>query len=230
MDLTAKAETKKAVIHNLGCEADDWLENAKKQVAGFDGAKQALYQSAKQVQSIAEFVTKDLDDGKLGDMGPLEIADYAKLQISRAVESLKNAARNFESRQLSAIGEVAAYEKLVKHYTKLHETEESRIKQIQEALASGEITVEDDESMSQSEVTSGSGPSRRIPGTRPASGIAAQRRAEDAATSTEGEVEAPPKKATKKVPSKKSSKSSDWTCGNCGKKGHTARGCPEKKV
>lgn len=217
LNLTAKAETRKTIFHNLGCDADDWLEAAKKQAAGFEGAKHALRESAKNVTGIAAAVTQDMDDGKLEGLGPLEVAEYAKKQLTRVVASLAAQAQHFENLQLSALGEIAALDRVVKHFAKLHEAEATKITKIQEALASGEIQLEDG-ALSQSEVGA------RLPGVRPASGIAAQRKAEEAAAAKGATTTAveEPKKVVKepKVVRK---------CGHCGKPGHTARGCPEKK-
>jgi len=216
INLTAKAETKKAIFHGLGCEADDWLEGAKKQSASFDGAKHALLQSVKHTQALADAVTVDLDDGKLASMEPLEIAAYAKLQITRAVDGLTNQARHMSNCHLSANGEIAAYEKLIKHFQKLHGAEQATIENIEEALASGSIQLEDDGSVSQTEGVEG----RRQTGVRPGSSIAAQRRAEASAEE--------PKASTEKT-GKVKSKSKARKCGSCGDLGHTARSCPDTK-
>lgn len=212
--LTAKAETKKAIFHDLGCDADDWLDRAKAQAHEFRGAKSALVQATKNVQAMAEAVTADLDAGKFASMEPLEIAAYAKLWITRAVESLENHARNMANCEISMAGEIAAYEKLVKRFKDLHDKEDAVITRIEEALASGEMQIESDGSASQSDTLS----TGRLPGVRPAPGIAAQRKAEAAAQ---------PKAAASK-PNGKAKKT--FKCGNCGKPGHTARGCPDKKT
>jgi len=214
MSLTSKIETKKAILHNLGCDADDWLDGAKKEAAGYEGAKKALVTSCKNVQGLADQVTADMDEGKLTGLGPLEVAAYAKLQITRAVDSLAVQAQHMNNCQLSAIGEIAAYEKLVKHYGKLHDLEGSKIERIEEAIASGALVVEDDGSLSQTGAESGG----RVPGARPKPGIAAQRKAE-----AEPKADAQEKPAKARTKSKKTFK-----CGNCGKQGHTSRGCPDK--
>lgn len=209
MNLIEKVEAKKALFHSLGCDADDWLDGAKKQAAGCEGAKQAVRKAAKDVQALAEVITKDLDEGKLEGKGPLEVAEYAKLQVTRAVNSLLTVSQHYENLQLSALGEIAAYEKMVGHFKKLHDSEETRVAQIKQALVSGALQVEEDGSLSQREV------STRTSGVRPATSIAAQRKAEEAATKSNGKAQ-----KTSKAPKK------PRKCGHCGKPGHTARTCP----
>lgn len=204
-----KSEMKKALFHGAGCDADDWLEGARQNRWGFDGAKQALKKAAKDVQGLVEGVKKDLEDGKLDGKDGSEVADYAILQVTRAVDSLINSVRHFDNCHRSAQGEMAAFEFVVGHFKKMYDKEDSNIRAIQNAIASGEIIVEDDGEL----VHKGNGRSR-TPGVRPAGGIAAQRRAEDAAeasTSEEpaqeegapAEVETAPKKPKRKYKKRK---------------------------
>lgn len=207
-----KVEVKQAVLHSIGCDADDWLEGAKKEVTGFGASKHTLVQAAKNIQQIASVVDRDLDSGEIGKLdGPLDIAKYAKLQITRAVDSLANASRAAENRQKAAIGEIAAYEKVVKHVQKLHAAEGEKLRKFEEAVAAGEA---EDGKVSQSGVDGNGRPVARVTGVRPGQGVAAQRKAEAAAK--------PPAKAPK---AKKKAKKRVMTCGHCGKKGHTRRTC-----
>jgi len=167
-----KHEIRKAIFHSSGCDADDWLDGARRSTYAFEGARKALYQSSKDVLAIANMIKKDLEDGKLDGLEPSQVADYAVLQVTRAKDSLENASKHYENRQLSAQGEVAAYERLVNHFKNLHDREEAKSASIEEAVASGEIIIEED-----GEMVSQAGP-RRITGVRPAAGLAAQRRAE----------------------------------------------------
>jgi hypothetical protein len=170
-----KAEIKKAILHSAGCEADDWLEQAHKNVNAFEGAKQALRKAAKDVQAIVQFTKKDLDDGKFDGMEAPEIASYAILQVTRCVDSLQSSSLNYTNRQIAAAGEVAAYEKLVGHYQKKVAEEDRKIERFNSAVESGDIVIEEDGTATKK---SGNG---HISGVRPAGGIAAQRKAEAAA-------------------------------------------------
>ena len=177
-----KAEIKKAILYSAGSEADDWLEQAHKNVNAFEGAKQALRKSAKDIQAIVQFAKKDLEDGKFDGMEGPEIASYAILQVTRCVDSLQSASLNYTNRQIAAAGEVAAYEKLVGYYSKKVAEEDRKIERFNSAVESGEIIIEEDGTVSKK---SGNG---HITGIRPGGGIAAQRRAE-AAAEAEGAAE-----------------------------------------
>jgi hypothetical protein len=188
-----KAEIKKSILHSAGCEADDWLEGAHKNVSAFEGAKQALRKAAKDVQAIVQFTQKDLDDGKFDGMEPADIAKYAILQVTRCVDSLQSSSMHYTNRQIAASGEVAAYERLVNHYQKLVADEDRKAERFRDAVASGEIIIEEDGTATKK---SGNG---HISGVRPAGGIAAQRRAEAAAeVSSDVETSAPEKPKTKR--------------------------------
>jgi len=182
-----KSEVKKAIFHSAGCEADDWLEGAHKNANAFEGAKQALRKAAKDVQGIVQFVQKDLDDGKFSGMEPADIAKYAILQVTRAVDSLQTTSLHYTNRQIAVQGEVAAYERLVNHFQKLHDEEDRKISRFNSAVESGEIIIDED---GIPEKMAGNG---HVSGARPAGGIAAQRRAEAAAelmtTSNEASLE-----------------------------------------
>lgn len=173
-----KSEIAQAILHGIGCDADDWLEAARKGSAGFEGAKHALREAAKHVQQIADVVDSDLESGKIEELdGPLQIAAYTKKQIARAADSLTVAALNYSNRQMSGQGEISAYEKVVKHLQEKAKAEADKIEHLRQAIASGELQIEDDGTVSQK--GGGNGRSRPL-GVRPAQGIAAQRRAEDA--------------------------------------------------
>jgi len=211
-----KHEIRKAIYHSSGCDADDWLDGARRNTHGFEGARKALRQAAADVLPIASIVKKDLDDGKLSGLEPSEIADYAILQIMRAKDSLENASKHYENRQLASQGEMAAYERIVTHFQNLHSREEAKEESIESAIASGEIIVEENGEMVDQ------GGKRRITGVRPSAGLAAQRRAESnsekgAQETTEsedseheavseskdlGEPEKPKRKYKKRKPSK----------------------------
>jgi len=210
-----KTEIKQAVLHSIGCDADDWLEGAKRDVSKSEGARHALIQAAKNIQQIAAVVDQDIDNGKIASLdGALDIATYAKLQITRAVDSLVNASRAEGNRQKAAVGEIAAYEKLVTHLQKLHTAEGVKAKSIKEAIDAGDAGVDEDGMLSQTSTGGNGRPVARAVGVRPGQSIAAQRKAEAAPK--------PPAKAPK---AKKKTKKRVMTCGHCGKKGHTRRTC-----
>ena len=171
-----KSEIRKGIFHNLGCDADDWLDGAKRDSNAFEGAKKSLKKSAQELIAIAAVVKKDLDDGKLDGLEPAEIADYAILQVTRCRDSLENASKHFENRQIASQGEIAAYEKVVDYFKKLYDREETRMQALAQAIESGEIIVEDDGApVSQGDMRG------NLTGIRPGSSIAAQRKAEAAA-------------------------------------------------
>lgn len=183
-----KAVVLEAVFHELGCEADDWLEGAEHAVYEFSGARKALLQAAADVTGMASAVKADLDDGKLQGMEPTQVADYAILQLTRAVDSLKVATQHYQNRGLAAQGEVAAYKKMVGLLKKRRDDQRARNERLAAAIESGEVLMEEDGTPAQA---SGNG---RLPGVRPGAGIAAQRKAEEAESDAEVEAAAKPKK------------------------------------
>jgi len=172
-----KSEIKMGLLHEQGVKADDQLESAHKRQAAHDGAKQALRQLAKGVSGLAALVDRDMDDGKLPVDEPLKVAAYVKVMLDRAMNMAMSAAQHQENLQISVGGEIAAYQGMVDAIKKDILTEQSKTKALQQAIASGEITVEED-SLAQTDVALARG---RQEGVRPGVNIAAQRRAEDAA-------------------------------------------------
>ena len=171
-----KSEIRKDLFHSAGCDADDWLEGARKNVNAFDGAKQALTKAAKDVQSISAAIKAALEKGEIREgMEPNEVAAYGIAQVTRCVTSLMASSKHYNNLQLTAQGEVSAYAKLVKHFSNLHEGELTKAENLKEALESGGVVVDEDGTMQKQP---GNG---RVSGVRPAMGVAAQRKAEAAA-------------------------------------------------
>lgn len=169
-----KSEIRKSIFHSSGCDADDWLEGAKRSGYAFEGARKALKKAAQESLSIALVVKKDLEEGKLDGMDASAVADYAILQVTRAHDSLIVGSQHYENRQLATQGETAAYERVVKHFKALHDREEAKIQSRLEAEESGDVVLgEDGEPVKQAGRAGG-----RVTGVRPAAGLAAQRRAE----------------------------------------------------
>lgn len=174
--MNLKQELKMGILHEQGVKMDDQLEAAHKRQAGHDGAKQALRMIAKNVSGLATLVDKDMDEGKIPVEEPALVAKYVKLMIDRAVQMALAAAQHQENLQLSASGEISAYQGMVEAIKKEILAEQAKEAALQQAIASGVAVVEEDASVSQADGAA----SGRPTGVRPGASIAAQRRAEDA--------------------------------------------------
>lgn len=172
-----KSEIKMGLLHEQGVKADDQLESAYRRQAAHDGAKQALRQIAKNISGMAVLVDKDIEDGRLPMDEPAKIASYVKLMIDRAANATMSAAQHQENLQIAVGGEISAYQGMVDAIKKELLSEQSKAQALQQAVASGQVTFEDDDSPSQADNAPGRG---RPTGVRPGGGLAAQRRAEDA--------------------------------------------------
>jgi hypothetical protein len=177
MVVNFKSEIKMGLLHEQGVKADDQLESAHRRQAAHDGAKQALRQIAKNISGMAALVDRDMDDGKIPLDEPVKAASYVKLMIDRAVNAAMSAAQHQENLQLSVGGEISAYQGMVDAIKKEILTEQSKAQALEQAIASGQVVVEDD-SPSLADDAPGRG---RPTGVRPGGGLAAQRRAEEAA-------------------------------------------------
>jgi len=174
-----KSELKQAILHELGCDLDDTLEEATKRANGHTGARGALRLAAKNAQAIAEVVDAELKSGKLaercaedgeGPLDPVLVAKYAKLQITRVVDGLDIASQSERNREIMAQGEVAALKSVVALIQKRHTLEAAKLEAFNRAIAEGAIQLEEDGAPS---------------GARPGPSIAAQRKAEEAASAAQ---------------------------------------------
>ena len=192
-----------AVYQAAGCDADDWLESAEQNTFRCDGGKRALVTAVPNIQSLAVGVKRDLEEGKLGNLESAQVADYAILQITRAADSLANAARHQGNLQLSAQGEIAAYKRLVGYFKSKHEAVVKRRERLDAAVESGEVSLDEDG------VAQTAPGEKRVAGARPEPGIAARRKAEarmepEVSTKEEAIPEpAVPSAPTKKTPVKR---------------------------
>jgi hypothetical protein len=177
MIVNFKSEIKMGLLHEQGVKADDQLESAHRRQAAHDGAKQALRQIAKNISGMAALVDREMDDGKIPLDEPAKVASYVKLMIDRAVNAAMSAAQHQENLQLSVGGEISAYQGMVDAIKKEILTEQSKAQALEQAIASGQVVIED-ESPSLSDDAPGRG---RPTGVRPGGSIAAQRKAEEAA-------------------------------------------------
>lgn len=200
--MTTKLEIIRDVYREIGTEADLWREGAENSRHQLVGGYHALQEFAKTMALDAVGrIKRDLDEGKLDGMEATQVADYAIAAIHTARLAMESAATHRANRALAVAGEVQAHDRLVKTMEKKYLEKTAQIEARERAVASGAVVEEEDGTLSQAEAGT-----RRVPGARPAQGIAAQRKAEAAADKAAQEAEAEPapkKKASKKKASKK---------------------------
>lgn len=178
--MTLKSEIKISILNDQGAKIEDQLEAASKRQSTYDGAKQALRLIAKNITGLLQLADKDLEEGKLLFESPLAALAYIKTMVDRAANMAASAAHHQENLQISVNGEITAYKLLMDGFKKEIASERAKIAAIENALKSGQVVLEDDDSP-------GSPP--RAIGMHPGAGIAAQRRAENAEQDAEAAPE-----------------------------------------
>lgn len=151
-----KSEIKKGTLNEVGARLDDMLEGAQRQRNANNGAKQALFQCAKQIGNLSKVAEKEAEETQLD----LDILGLIKKYIGRAQMAADGLARQQENQELISAGKVEALTKAVQMVKKQWEVEDTKI--------------QPPEPISQREIPTGS----RQPGQHPGPSIAQQRRLE----------------------------------------------------
>lgn len=117
------SEIKMLMAQDIGCKMDDMLEGAKKEVATYDGSKQALGYAHSKVSEHLKYIDKDVEEGKLD----LEQAALVKKYFMQALGILQNLCTAADVQRITAQGKVAAFEASVKTMKTAHDIEKARL-------------------------------------------------------------------------------------------------------
>ena len=177
--ITDKLKLKAEVIQETGERVENLLIAAENQIQNHIGAKVALRQLCKNINSLLDLVDKDVEENKLPTK-PADIIDYIKLMISRAATMAENGSAHQESCELTAIGRKEAIGTVISVLKKDMENTAQKLHNINAAIENNEISVDEDGMLSQNEGETGN----RIPGVRPGMSIAQQRKLEQKEDST----------------------------------------------
>jgi hypothetical protein len=169
----AKSELKVGVLRDVGVRADDKLEEAYRRAHAHSGASEALKVLANSIQGVCDLVKEDMDKGRIPHE-PLKVAEYANMMIDRCRVMALTASKHQKNQELGAIGAVQALEDMVDMLKRDVDSEIEKVKRFNDAIESGEITVEDGIATTQG--------ASRATGVRPGASIAQQRKAEESAS------------------------------------------------
>lgn len=183
-----KAQAKMGTAHDIGCRLDDTREAYLKEVSQWEGSNAAALQIAKGIEELAKHVDKDMDEG----LYDLTTASVIKKYLTRAATVAQAVGAQASQQTLMAKGRVQAAEAGITLVRKIHDEEAAKVKAFQQAVASGQVRIEEDGSTV-------AAPGVHVPGVRPGMSIKEQRLAEERAT----QEPAPLTEATPAPPEKK---------------------------
>ena len=190
-----KAMLTHAVVSDIGAQADDVFEAAEKAVLIASGKQAGIKLVSEKLNGIFAHVNRDLDEGLLT---PEELA-VAKRYLQKAVGMVVHlhdiAVRETYDRQ----GRATQAKTFVDMLAKRRDAEEQKLRSWNEAVAHGDITVEEDGT------TVAANTNGRLAGAHPGASIAAQRKAEaiEAPPQEEPEKKTAPKKRLRSPKQKK---------------------------
>jgi hypothetical protein len=183
-----KSELKKSVFNDLGADIEDLCDGAKISQAEYRGAKKALRVQAKKLESVLEFVNKELDEGKFKaeEFTELYVADKCKLYVQRCIDALESAWRHHENLEISASGGVVALGGVVTTIKKKMDAEQKKIEDLieHESKEPEPQPVVEPEPKHKAKPKKKSKPEKKRPekarpvGARPGPSVAAKRKAE----------------------------------------------------
>jgi hypothetical protein len=183
-----KGKLLESIYHDLGCDADDWMERSEISARELIGGAKHVAKAAKDIQSLTPAIQADLDQGKLNGMEPAQVAAYAIRQIAIVTLSLQSSSKHLLNASMSGQGEIAAYKRMRDHLKAKHGAQAAK----NAAQAAGALVG----SLEEPEEAGPKGGRGRVPGTRPES-LTAKLKAEDPPKET------PAKAVKKKAPRKK---------------------------
>jgi len=157
-----KSELKAALAHSFGCDADDDLEAAQRDVLRATGRGQAAQMMANEITKIIAKLDGDMES-EAPPFRSLEDHSKAKFYLGACLAQAVTLGKQSDNLRLQMEGKVMAFEHTVKRLAKIKEAEERKAVAIREAETSPPEAGE-----------------ARLPGTHPGPSIATQRKAEAA--------------------------------------------------
>jgi hypothetical protein len=179
-----KSEIKAAFVHALGCDADDDLEAAQRDVLRATGRGQAAQVMENEITKIIAKLSSDMDSDDPPFRTP-EDFQKAKFYLGACLAKAATLAKTSDNLRLQMEGKVMAFEHTIKRLAKVREAEERKAQALK-------TTIRPDDGPDQE------GVAPRPVGKHPGESIAAKRKAE-----AEEEAKSPPKKKKKRVAKKK---------------------------
>lgn len=135
-----KSQIKVGAVHEVGVRLDDALEGARSEVHRADGASAALERAAEACSQLSRQVDRDLDEGKIADLGT---AGLVKKWIDKCAATVRDARAQALVAKAQGQGKVAALETAVGIAKRFVDDERKKIENFQAAVASGALTAED---------------------------------------------------------------------------------------
>jgi hypothetical protein len=126
-----KSKIKADVTHALGCQMDDQLESAEREIHKHVGGSEYLSRAAAAITSQAKRVDDDLTKGDISE----EIAHYAKKRIEGCLHGISDLIIRANSGKLGQEGIVAGIKRCVSLVKKSYDAEASKI----DAVGRGDI-------------------------------------------------------------------------------------------
>jgi len=124
-----KSEIKSLIIYDLGNQVDDMLDAAKKEVSGYEGAKQALSLATKKLEDHQKYVDRDKEEGKLTE----EEHGIATKYVDHCGGILRNMVTTAEAQLLQAHGKVSALTSVVAHVKTMYDNEANKLAALKSA-------------------------------------------------------------------------------------------------
>lgn len=133
-----KAAIKVAVIHDLGADMDDMLEQSRRMIQQLEGGAAWMGKAHVAVTQISQRVDAERDAGKM----PEDVAAVVKKYLGMALQSITDLGTKAAASKLGQEGIASGIERCVKHAKKKMDTEqlklESAVLKAKKAAESGE--------------------------------------------------------------------------------------------
>ncbi len=126
-----KADIKAGTAFEIGSKLEDRLEGLNRELSQLEGAKSALTQAAKALESHQKFVDKDLEDGKLDK----EQHNLAKKYVEQCGGLVRNLLVGAEVRIHEARGQVQAMEGAIKVVKQVYDIERTKARALRDEAA-----------------------------------------------------------------------------------------------
>lgn len=170
-----KSEVKIFATRELGADVEDKYEAAQKTCSEFVGAEEALKHCAKTLTSLHTHIDKDIEEGKVDDYldGPLKVAEYAKLYVTRCIGLVENLVTRAEFSKFRSQGRADGLKAAVDILKKAHDQEEAKLRGY---LAAVEAAQAAEESGEEVEAPGRPAAPKREPSGKPVDGLKSRRR------------------------------------------------------
>lgn len=144
MDAIIKSKIKLGTCNDIGNELDDRREAARRMEQQYCGAMSALGECAKKILDLNAHIERERNGTGHNEVRPNmstdEVCALLKRWVQRASGVAESLSDNAKINQIQQAGQAKAFEEAIKYVKRIYDTEEAKVRGIEQAIKEGVVT------------------------------------------------------------------------------------------